>query len=548
MYIDLERTDLSEHRTGICIVGAGAAGITIARRLLAAGLTVTLLESGGLDYEAGTADLNAGENVGEEYYPLDHARLRFFGGTSAIWGGRIAELDPIDFEKRQWVPWSGWPVSHQQMKPYYREARGLFGLPPEPPRTADMASAGVRLPDFDERELSLKLWSFDERFNRFTFPACKDLQDHPRCTLMTHATVSDIGTDREARHVRSLRVRSLTGRTLDVHADIVVLAAGGIENPRLLLASRSVMSQGLGNARDLVGRFFMEHPHARGGRIVASRAWNLLKAFGRKHRVRGQSAAALIAPSERRQSEAGILNTSLTVVPRQPAGDVLFWGMRAYNRVKHDMAPTKRGRAMWMYTKRAAALAQSTIDPLRPWLLHRMKRVDLALLVRAEQAPNPDSRVLLSGESDALGVPRVKLDWRMSELDVHSVERLVDTLGREIERLGIGKVEPASWLSDSGRRWQTDPLISSHALGGYHHMGTTRMADDPKRGVTDQHGRVHGIANLYIAGSSLFPTSGWANPTLTIAALALRTADHIALQIDKRQAPELSTERAYAFA
>jgi choline dehydrogenase-like flavoprotein len=155
--------------------------------------------------------------------------------------------------------------------------------------------------------------------------------------------------------------------------------------------------------------------------------------------------------------------------------------------------------------------------------------LEIALLVRGEQAPNPASRVMLSGKTDPTGVKRVKLDWRLSEIDVRSVSVLVETLGRELERLGLGKVEPAGWLS--GGEWQTDPLISSHPVGGYHHMGTTRMGGDPAASVADPDGRVHGLGNLWVAGSSLFPTGGWANPTLTIVALALRSAQKISREL-----------------
>ncbi len=269
----------------------------------------------------------------------------------------------------------------------------------------------------------------------------------------------------------------------------------------------------------------MEHPHARGGRIVNGAAWPLLKAFGRRHRVGGQDLAALIAPSQALQRREGILNTSLTIVARQPEGRRQFIGMKAYSGLKHKMAPTKRGRALWMVTKKAAGWAQRHIDPARPWLLHKIGNLDIALLVRGEQAPNPESRVTLTGEKDSTGVPRVKLDWRLSELDVRSVAILVETLGRELERLRLGAVEPADWLASG--EWKTDPLISSHPIGGYHHMGTTRMGSDKATSVTDPDGRVHGLGNLWVAGSSLFPTGGWANPTLTIVALALRSAETI---------------------
>jgi choline dehydrogenase-like flavoprotein len=513
MHLDLQFDDLPAARlTEVCIIGAGAAGIGVARRLLTQGRSVVLLESGGLDYEPDTADLGAGRNVGEDYYDLEDSRLRFFGGTTAIWGGRCAELDPIDFERRDWVPHSGWPISRETLAPYYREAWAELGFPQGPDTAEAMKAAGVPLPDLDPARLSLGTWQFDERFNRFTFDACADLREHPRCTIVTHATVTRIETG-EAGTVTHVDAKSLTGRTLRVHARYFVLAAGGLENPRLLLANR------LGNDRDLVGRFFMEHPHARGGRVVEGDAWSLLKAFARRHRLNGRKVAALIAPSAARQAERRVLNTSMIVAGRQPADARQFIGMRAYSGLKHKTAPTRAGRGLWMVTKRAASFVQEHADPLRPWLLHKVGGLDLALLVRAEQAPNPDSRVQLDTETDALGVPRIKLDWRLTELDIESVAVLVEDFGHELERLGMGRVEVAEWLLGSGRRWTTDPLISSHPIGGYHHIGTTRMAASPAEGVCDPEGRVHGLANLYVAGSSLFPTSGWANPTLTIVAL-----------------------------
>ena len=495
------------------MIGAGGAGISLARRLLKAGRTVALLESGGLDYEPATATLNAGENIGEDYYDLEDSRLRFFGGTTAIWGGRCAELDPIDLERRDYVPHSGWPIGWKELQRWYDEARPLFGLPRRRRDADDLRRAGVPLPRFEE--LVTPVWAFDRRFNRFAWESCQDLEADPRCQVVTHATVTSVvpsGTGIERVEARALG----TGR-LNVHAKAFVLAAGGIENPRLLLAS------GLGN--DQVGRYFMEHPHARGGRIVSGAAWPLLKAFGRRHRIGGDDLAALIAPSETLQRREGILNTSLTIVGRQPQGRRQFIGMKAYSGIKHSTAPTRKGRALWMATKKAAGWAQRHIDPARPWLLHKLGTLDVALLVRGEQAPNPESRVRLTGETDSTGLPRVALDWRLSEIDVRSVEVLVETLGRELNRLSLGGVEPAAWLST--RRWETDPLISSHPIGGYHHMGTTRMGSDPASSVTDADGRVHGIANLWVAGSSLFPTGSWANPTLTVVALALRTADRI---------------------
>jgi choline dehydrogenase-like flavoprotein len=308
-----------------------------------------------------------------------------------------------------------------------------------------------------------------------------------------------------------------------------VLAAGGLENPRLLLASRSVMPAGIGNDHDLVGRFFMEHPHGRGGRLIApsATAWEMIKAF-QKRSIDHFEAAALVRPSDELQRSRKILNSALALAVRPRAGGRQPALTAAYLKAKHSLEPTRRGRAAWRAYKMSGRVLRRVAGPLIWWLKSQRGNNELALVLRAEQAPNPDSRVMLhADELDSAGVPRIALDWRMSPLDRISAAELVAGFGGEVKRLGIGEVEPAEWLSDEQSNWVSDPLVSVHPLGGYHHMGTTRMADGPAQGVTDAHGRVHGLPNLWIAGSSLFPTGGWANPTLTILALALRQADRL---------------------
>jgi choline dehydrogenase-like flavoprotein len=149
-------------------------------------------------------------------------------------------------------------------------------------------------------------------------------------------------------------------------------------------------------------------------------------------------------------------------------------------------------------------------------------------MIRGEQAPNPASRVTLAPVRDALGVPQARLDWRLSAQEKHTVAVLVERLSAEFERLGHGRIKPADWLADPSPAWPVDPTVGNHAIAGYHHMGTTRMAASPAQGVVDADCRVHGYDNLYVAGSSVFATSGWANPTLTILALARRLGAHLA--------------------
>ncbi len=507
----------------VAIVGSGAAGQAAARRLLALGHSVALIESGGFDHDDASADLNRGNVVGQPYHPLEHSRLRFFGGTTALWGGRVAEYDAIDFERRSWVPHSGWPIGPDDIRSYLGEARSMLGV--------DAVDA-ARLPRptllqrLSTEELAVRWWRFDPKFDRFTIDQAGDLQQDPRCTLMVHATVREVVLSDDKSSVERLDVRTPSGRTIDVRARHYVLAAGGIENPRILLASNSVVSHGIGNAYDLVGRYFMEHPHARGGRIVGKADWRWLSAFA-KRRVNGIEVSPAITPAEALQRREGLLNSALTVAVRQPEGGNHALPKRAYLHIKHRTAPTRIGRSLWKTTKQLVRGYTGLTGPFHPWLMKRLSGLDLALVIRAEQAPNPDSRVTLNGERDATGMPRVALDWRLSAIDVDSVKGLVGSLDRESRRLGLGSVEPARWLANADKRWVSDELISAHPIGGFHHIGTTRMASDPRRGVTDGWGRVHGLPNLHIAGSSLFPTAGWAIPTLTILALALRTADRI---------------------
>ncbi|EQB10729.1 FAD-dependent oxidoreductase [Sphingobium lactosutens] len=305
MHRDLSAVAGRDFLTEICVIGAGAAGISMARLLLEAGHDVMLLESGGLDYEPGTAALNKGEISGLDYYDLEHARLRFFGGTTAIWGGRSAELDPIDFEKRPWIPHSGWPISWAEMQPYYRRARKLLGLK-DPPMVGRLAASDIAIPVFDPDRIRPKIWTFDDVHGRFSFPNCKDLEEHPRCRIITHATVREIRVAPNGAVVDHLDVANSSGERIKVRARHYVLAAGGIENARLLLASTSVMPTGIGNAHDWVGRCFMEHPHARGGRVTSGKSWG----FSTRSLVSTGSTGSRLPPCLRRVRLSSIATKS----------------------------------------------------------------------------------------------------------------------------------------------------------------------------------------------------------------------------------------------
>lgn len=538
MLIDFAITDVGATLDAdLCIVGAGAAGITLARGLMGSGLNVCLLESGGFDHDPVTQSLGLGENVGMPYYELRDSRLRFFGGTTNIWGGRCAPLDAIDFETRQWVPHSGWPISREDLAAGYEAAHrdleiGQFEYG-EALRQALCADA----PEFDPGRFTTAFWRFDEVRERFSARRCQDLLDSRDVRILIHANAVHLQARANAGSLDHVLISSLGGRTAKVRANAYVLACGGMENARLLLVSRDVEAEGIGNRHDRVGRYFMEHAHGRLGRLQSAAAFEIWKGFRRRFpelslpadaaHLNGVSVAPVLVPAPALQRELGILNTAMTFkVQRDPRRGVPVV-QQIYQDLKHQLQPNRRNRHLWYFYRSLAAWYHRRLAVTLTRGLVRLPGRRLSVVIRAEQAPNPDSRIRLSGRNDALGYPGADLDWQFTEQDKHTLRQLAMALGAEFARLGYGRFEPESWLDDGTLAWPVDPTVGNHPIGGYHHMGTTRMSDDARTGVVDRDCAVHGYANLYVAGSSVFPTSGWANPTLTILALTHRLKEHL---------------------
>lgn len=518
--------------TGVCIVGAGAAGITLARQLMASGVDVCLLESGGRDYENSIQDMADGQSVGYPYYPLVDSRLRFFGGTTSIWGGRVAQLDRIDFDRRDWVQGSGWPFEKSVLAPYYARAQRQLDVAEIYGSDNMAAQLGHRSDPFDANVLRPAFWQFDEQSERFTLRRCTDLVDAPNVKILLHATVVRIQASSAGTEIESIAIANLHGGNAKITAKAYVLAAGGLENPRLLLSSNDIHKNGIGNTHDLVGRYFMEHPRARGAHVRSENIGQLLDMFPRLRRHAGHRYAALLRGSEALQAQEGLLNTSLSLSVRQHAKDRQLLHKRVYHTLKERLPPNRMGRSLWLLVRQGSVRAREQLGPLLRWNSVKRNANNVYVVVRAEQAPNPNSRVTLTRETDALGIPRIALDWRFSDIDKRTVSTLMSVFDRELQRCKLGRLETSPWLADGGPEWETDPLISNHPIGGYHHMGTTRMASSPRHGVVDADCRIHGLANLYVAGSSVFPTGGWANPTLTILALTLKLADKLGTVVD----------------
>ena len=489
----------------LCIVGAGAAGISIALEWIGTGRRVILLEGGGFDYDPRMQDLYRGESVGLPYYPLQAARLHYFGGTTGHWAGFCSLLDPLDFEVRDWVPYSGWPITRTELEPFYRRAQTVVQLGPNEWSAWEWQRRDPTLVPFplDPGVAWTKMWQFSPptRFGTvYRNPIVRASEVH----LYTHATVVEIETNESGTAVSGLRVRSLgaDGKEYRARATHYVLACSTIQNARLLLASNRTVRAGVGNATDRVGRFFMEHLEMPSGVLVTlGRTPTRTRMYDWKVGTQARGELA-ISPDLQRRHRMLNATVSLTPAPLTEEGKSTFQWMTP------DVLDAMRtGRTVTEDTVARAG--------------EEMPRT-FQLLTRQEQQPNPDSRVTLSDERDALGVPRVRLDWRLTELDRGSFRAFYQVLGRELGRAGVGRLRMREWVLDA----PTAPWPSSLG-GGWHHMGTTRMSHDPKQGVVNVDCRVHDVANLYVAGAAVYPTAGCVNPTLTLVALSLRLSDHL---------------------
>ncbi len=524
MLIDARTLPANEElHADVCIVGAGPAGITIALELLGSGCRICLLESGGQDPGDDPFGLETGESVGYPYFRLQDSVVRAFGGTSRHWYEGEGEfwhacpLDGVDFEPREGIAHSGWPFGRAEIVPFYRRAEALCGLEPfdyaeGEPLSKRLDGAGDRLV---VRRIQVASAMFGTQLDRLA--TADDVQ------LVLNATAAELLPGEGLEQVGRVRALTEPGRELTISARLVILAAGGLENPRLLLASTRSNERRLGNRNDLVGRFFMEHLSFGSGRIVPRNdgllqvpelTWKPGTLYTRDNVGRVQSRAP-IALAEPTLHDERLLNVAFLLEVRSRT--FASRGTRSLLTLRSARSVEPRAPGL---ARHAGAVLADLPNVVRAALQARSGTVEpdevLYMRVLAEQQPNRDSRVTLDTTRNGLGLPRVRLDWRHSPLDLESVRRAQDILGDAFRKSGLGDIED--------KLGEREPILVG---GHYHHMGTTRMDSDPRRGVVDGDGRVHGVANLYAAGSSVFPTSGWANPTLTIVALSIRLADHV---------------------
>jgi choline dehydrogenase-like flavoprotein len=504
----------------ICIVGAGPAGITLALELVETGARILLLESGDEGWSTRGKGLSRGENADPHYPRLEWTRLRMFGGSSWSWRAhdlRARPLDDLDLVARPEIGREGWPVPPSALASHWDRATELCHL----------SSRGFETSDWEDRDApsitgdpdlgtAMYLLGPSDAFTR----RLEQFRTRSDITCVLNATVLELRTDGSRRRVDRLDATSGGGRTLSVRASWFALALGGIENARLLLLSRRDRRHAVGDDHGNVGRYFTEHPHIRTGALIPSRGTpaHTFSLYGEVERHDGRAIGFLRLSDQALRREA----LPASVWALHPATPELNSDVgRAITDVKATV------RTHWRRTpataSRVATLARhplraaSTLVGSHDVRAGRSEAPEYRLLGMFEQEPNPASRVLLGTRRDRYGQPVARLDWRLTDRDLVNIRRTQDVLSAALERAGVGRI------TQRFGEVSPQPLLGP----GFHHMGTTRMATDPRQGVVDTDCRIHGTTNLFVAGSSIFPTCGASNPTLTLLAVTLRLADHL---------------------
>jgi choline dehydrogenase-like flavoprotein len=534
----------------LCILGAGPAGITIARDLLGSSLTICLVESGG--EVPGPDELSRGTATGEPIHPIEENTRRAFGGASHAWDiqtgaprigvpgphVRHMPLDEEDFEAHAWMPNSGWPFGRAALLPHYRRAQLVCGIGAFD-YTADIweAPEARRLP-LDAARLRTAMCQFGpaEVFHRLYREELRLAERTGQLRLLLNTTALRLLPQADGRAVRHLLCARPDGSQVRIAARAFVLAGGGFQNARLLLLSDSVTPGGLGNGHDVVGRYFHDHPLVFGGVFTpADPGLPARSALYDIRTVRGVPVMGYLnpAPAARRELRLSALATFLFPRPERRAThalEALRDGIRAA-RGKGRM-PVGPVNALKLFARRPGVVLGAAGEAMRGrpvlsgfkaggWSQQRPPGTgwrSFHVWHQVEQTPDRENRVTLGTERDRHGCRLPAVHWRWSQEDDARVARAQEMMAAAIGAAGLGRFDIAR------REGRTD---LSYPAGAHHPMGATRMHADPRQGVVDADCRVHGVENLFVAGTSVFPTGGSANPTLTVVALALRLAAHL---------------------
>lgn len=537
-------------RSQICIIGAGPAGIALAMQFIGTKTDVILIAGGALEHDDKAQALYAGEVADETLHsPLTEYRHRQFGGSSATWGGRCMPFDPIDFESRDWIEGAHWPIGYKDIAPFYPAALALAEAGDFTFDAREAVSGGMRAMISGFAPASFN----PEAIERFSCPTHfgrrygHHLRRAPNIRVLLNAHATELCRSKPDGSIAHVILRTLEGAEFRVEAQKFVLATGGMETARLLLASRRDDPNGLGNSHDQVGRNYLCHIAGTMGELAITRpeaavfhdyqrAWDgvycrrrlaLRPEIQREKRI-GNIVMRLHHPRLPDPAHGrGILSAIYLAKPfisyeysKRLHGGETFSAGRAVRHLWNVMREPFGTVGFLMNWARRRTLAARKF----PSLIVAPRNNIFSLDIHAEQVPNPESRITLASGLDAFGTPQARVDWKYRPLDLETVRVALDLLKHDL----------AAWGGAELRYDEAEipeAMLRDGAYGG-HHIGTARMGHSPENGVVDADARVFGTENLYVAGSAIFPTSSQANPTLTIIAFALRLAEHLKADIN----------------
>lgn len=550
MFVDAnKKEDIETLYADICIIGSGPGGITLALELGTTGCEIVLLESGGINKALEATSSFKAEILSSNHSPLNEAVNRQFGGTSVIWGGRCVPYDPIDFEDRDYVPEARWPISYSDVEKYYSKASEYaccepaeFSIKNLPPGTLNSIVPGLN-ESKEIRGSTLERWGLPTDFGkeyRTTIRKSKNIY------LIFNAICSEILFD-DFERAKSVLFKNKNGKTYEIAAKIIVVAAGGVETTRLLLNSDSMHPNGVGNHSDNLGRYYMGHISGKIANIHFStppkktvygfdrddngvycrRRFSFSRDFLQKNRLMNFVAWLDNPPIYNPDHRNGILSLAYLALRSSILGKRLVPAG-----IRNIFLKTNIEENTAAHIKNILVDFPQVIKFCIPFFCKRffarrkipgfflyIKNNVYSLHYHSEHAPSKNSKITLSDERDQYGLRKVVVDFKYKAIDVDTVLRAHDYIDGILRKEGCGYLE---YVSDN-----PESDVWSQASDGFHQIGTTRMSIDPKEGVVDENCRVHGIDNLFVASSSVFVTSSQANPTLTIIAFSIRLADYI---------------------
>jgi choline dehydrogenase-like flavoprotein len=522
LIIDLEKREhFDDAQFGVCIAGAGAAGITLAASLAKRGIRTLLLEAGGRSYSSRDQDIYKGEVAeGLAHTGLFDGRFRVLGGSTTQWAGQILELDDFILDKRPWVPGSGWPFSKSELAPYYKRAAEIEGLA-DAPKGADeiWRQLGMTPPGFGP-DLVSAFSDFCLKTN-FADVFRQSIETDPNLTVCLHANACEFVLAEDGTTVSGVLCKTLDGFERTFSARTFVLCVGGIEASRFLLQPRRDGAVAPWNRHNMVGRHFQDHLLCHVADIVEpnTKLPDVYLDFAAVGGYRFQHKIKLPVETQQR---LGTLDIGGFITYFTGGFDDMA---RAYATVRlirtrryKDLTPTAMvhlaanfHKLLWHKIPYSRSIR--SIGPSR--------RRTLTLNVNCEQSPLSEGRISLSPERDALGIFRAKVEWRSSDQEFHTVRKYVEVVRDIFERNGLGRVVPVPSL------YSGDKELASTFRDSFHHIGGTRMSTSEDQGVVAPDLRLFGTKNAYVCSTSVFPSAGFANPTHTLLALTLRLSDHL---------------------